>query len=152
MVAGLGLAVPLPRQKALVHEDIWHLRFHRERELPRLIQVAENRRRRLSPMQVIHRRDGGSLLQWSVRDALVLKWVSLRLNGQLPLSPRCTHTAGHRGGWDGLQDISTCLREGGRFVYRTDIWGYYRHISKSQLRHNVTQFVAEGALRQLIYQ
>ncbi|EEU9451533.1 hypothetical protein MTQ55_14210 [Escherichia coli] len=26
-------------------------------------------------------------MQWRARDALVLKWVSLQLNGKLPLSP-----------------------------------------------------------------
>ncbi|TQO04835.1 UNVERIFIED_ORG: reverse transcriptase (RNA-dependent DNA polymerase) [Citrobacter freundii] len=141
------------RQKAPAHADIWHLRFHRARELPRLIQAAENGTYRLSPMQVIRRSHGQeSLLQWCAGDALVLKWVSLRLHGQLPLSPRCTHTAGHRGGRDGLQDISTCLREGYRFVYRTDIRGYYRHISKGQLKRHVDRFVAEDALRQVIYQ
>ncbi len=87
------------RQKAPPGADIWHLRFHRERELPRLIREAESGTYRLSPMQVIRRKAGQeSLVQWSARDALVLKWVSLQLNGKLPLSPRCTHTAGHRGG------------------------------------------------------
>lgn len=56
-------------------------------------------------------------------DALVLKWVSLQLNGKLPLSPRCTHTAGHRGGRTGLQEIPTHLSVGYRFMYRTDIRG-----------------------------
>ena len=65
-------------------------------------------------------------MQWSARDALVLKWVSLQLNGKLLLSPQCTHTAGHR--------------------------GYYRHISKTQLKRHTERFVPERHLRQVIYQ
>ena len=133
--------------------DIWHLRFHRERELPRLIREAESGTYRLSPMQVIRRKPGQeSLVQWSARDALVLKWVSLQLNGKLPLSPRCTHTAGHRGGRSGLQEITTHLSAGYRFMYRTDIRGYYRHISKAQLKRHVERFVPEQHLRQVIHQ
>lgn len=141
------------RQKAPPGADIWHLRFHRERELPRLIREAESGTYRLSPMQVIRRKAGQeSLVQWSARDALVLKWVSLQLNRKLPLSPRCTHTAGHRGGRSGLQEIITHLREGYRFVYCTDIRGYYRHISKAQLKRHTERFVPELHLRQVIHQ
>lgn len=91
-------------------------------------------------------------MQWSARDALVLKWVSLQLKGKLPLSPRCTHTAGHRGGRDGLMDITTHLREGYRFMYRTDIRGYYQHISKAQLKRHTDRFVQARPLRALIHQ
>ena len=88
-------------------------------------------------------------MQWSARDALVLKWVSLQLNGKLPLSPRCTHTAGHRGG---LQEVTTHLREGYCFMYRTDIRGYYRHISKAQLKRHTERFIPEWHLRRVIHQ
>lgn len=133
--------------------DIWHLRFHWERELPRLIRETESGTYRLSPMQVIRRKAGQeSLVQWNARDALVLKWVSLQLNGKLSLSPLCTHTAGHRGGRDGLQEITAYLREGYRFMYRTDIRGYYRHINKAQLKRHTERFVPERHLRQLIHQ
>ncbi|WP_244467832.1 reverse transcriptase domain-containing protein [Escherichia coli] len=104
-------------------------------------------------MQVVRRPQGQeNLLQWSARDALVLKWVSLQIQSRLPLSPRCTHTAGHRGGRTGLQAITNCLQEGYRFVYWTDIRGYYRHISKGQLKRHVNRFVPESHLRQLIHQ
>lgn len=141
------------RRKAPPDADIWHLRFHRERELPRIIREAENGTYRLSPMQVIRRRYGQeSLLQWCARDALVLKWVSLQLTGRLPLSPRCTHTAGHRGGRNTLQDITRCLQDGYRFVYRTDIRGYYRHICKAQLKRHTERFVSDCHLKSLIHQ
>ncbi len=141
------------RQKAPPGADIWHLRFHREQELPRLIREAESGTYQLSPMQVIRRKSGQeNLVQWCARDALVLKWVSLQLNGKLPLSPRCTHTAGHGGGRSGLHEITAHLREGYRFMYRTDIRGYYRHISKAQLKWHTERFVPERHLRQLIHQ
>ncbi|HGG6427541.1 TPA: reverse transcriptase domain-containing protein [Salmonella enterica subsp. enterica serovar Kottbus] len=141
------------RKKAPAGADIWHLRFHREQILPDLIRAAESGTYRLSPMQVVRRRHGQeSLLQWCARDALVLKWVSLQVAGRLPFSPRCTHTAGHRGGRDGLQAITRCLQEGYTFVYRTDIRGYYRHIRKAQLKQHVNRFVPEPHLKQLIHQ
>ena len=106
------------RQKAPPGADIWHLRYHRAQELPRLIRAAENGTYRLSPMQVVRRSHGQeNLLQWSAGDALVLKWVSLQIQSRLPLSPRCTHIAGHRGGRSGLHAITRCLQEGHRFVY-----------------------------------
>lgn len=142
------------RQKAPPGADIWHLRYHRAQVLPRLIQAAENGTYRLSPMQVVRRSHGQeNLLQWSAGDALlVLKWVSLQIQSRLPLSPWCIHTAGHRGGRSGLQAITRCLQEGYRFVYRTDIRGYYRHICKGQLKRHVDRFIPEAHLRQLIHQ
>ncbi len=141
------------RQKAPVGADIWHLRYHRVQKLPRLIQAAENGTYRLSPMQVARRSHGqDSQLQWCAADALVLKWVSLQIQSRLPLSPRCTHTAGHRGGRNGLQAITGCLRDGYRFMYRTDIRGYYRHINKGQLKRHVDRFIPEPNLRVLIHQ
>ncbi|WP_247152015.1 reverse transcriptase domain-containing protein [Escherichia coli] len=37
-------------------------------------------------------------------------------------------------------------------MYRTDIRGYYRHISKAQLKRHVERFVPEQHLRQVIHQ
>lgn len=37
-------------------------------------------------------------------------------------------------------------------MYRTDIRGYYRHISKAQLKRHTERFVPERHLRQVIYQ
>ncbi len=141
------------RKKAPAGADIWHLRFHREQILPGLIRAAESGTYRLSPVQVVRRRHGQeSLLQWCARDALVLKWVSLQAVGRLPFSPRCTHTAGHRGGRDGLQAITRCLQEGYTFVYRTDIRGYYRHIRKAELYSLVKAAVADPALCAIVKQ
>ena len=57
-----------------------------------------------------------------------------------------------RGGRNGLQAITACLKDGYRFMYRTDIRGYYRHISKAQLKHHTARFVPEPHLRSLICQ
>ncbi len=37
-------------------------------------------------------------------------------------------------------------------MYRTDIRGYYRHISKAQLKRHTERFIPEPHLRQLVYQ
>lgn len=61
-------------------------------------------------------------MQWRARDALVLKWVSLQLNGKLPLSPPSVRTQLDAGGDGAGCRISPAhLRAGYRFMYRTDI-------------------------------
>lgn len=37
-------------------------------------------------------------------------------------------------------------------MYRTDIWDYYRHISKVQLKRYTERFIPERHLRQVIHQ
>lgn len=37
-------------------------------------------------------------------------------------------------------------------MYRTDILGYYRHISKAQLKRHTERFIPEPHLRQQVYQ
>lgn len=89
---------------------------------------------------------------WSAADALVMKWVALEIKDQLPLQSRCVHTAGHRGGRDSLAEITQTLALGARFVWRTDIRGYYRHIRKQQPWHHVCRFVSSPVLQNIIKQ
>ncbi|RJF53293.1 hypothetical protein D4100_22695 [Serratia inhibens] len=50
-------------------------------------------------MQLVGRRGKGEeqLAQWNAQDALVLKWVALRIGGLLPTHARCAHLKGHGG-------------------------------------------------------
>ncbi|EAT8962739.1 transposase [Salmonella enterica] len=140
------------RRKAGHNADIWDLRFKWSQEQHRLFNLVTGGEYRLSPMNVIRNYAGEPVLQWSARDALVLKWVALKIKDRLPVQEACTHVAGRRGGRDSLAQISRAIREGARYVYRTDIRGYYRHIQKAQLYNHLCRFVDEPALRQLLHQ
>ncbi|EBF0843297.1 transposase [Salmonella enterica] len=141
------------RHHAPVNADIWDLRFHWQRENPRLYRQVLNGEYRLSPLQVFRARRGNvSVAVWSSRDALVLKWTCLMIQGCLPVHEDCVHVAGHHGGRDSLARITQVIRDGAIFVYRTDIRGYYRHIRKAMLYAQVCRSVMDPVLQALIRQ
>lgn len=134
--------------------DIWDLRFHWSHRNQALFDQVLAGRYRLSPMRV-HRQAGRSWVQWSARDALILKWVALEVQQQLPLHRRCTHVRGH-GGRQVLVEIAQAVSSGDYpFVYRTDIRGYYRHIRKEQvaalIRRHLGDPVHIGLIEQYLH-
>lgn len=141
------------RRKSTPDADIWDIWFHWSHEQDVLFERVINGQYHLSPMLIHRRRDTGeAFAQWSARDALVLKWVSLMIQGHIPVSSHCVHVAGRRGGRDSLRDIAAYLRNGARYVYRTDIRGYYRHINRKQVYHQVCRYIPDPVLQDLIYQ
>ncbi|MEG1348143.1 MAG: reverse transcriptase domain-containing protein [Hafnia sp.] len=78
--------------------------------------------------------------------------MALQITDRLPVQTACTHVKGHHGGRDSLAAIAQAIRGGARYVYRTDIRGYYRHIQKVQLYHHLCRFVPEPALQSLLHQ
>ncbi|EIV4812171.1 transposase [Salmonella enterica] len=142
----------IARRKAGHNAQVWDLRFRWAQEGIPLLQQVTDGTYRLSPMEIIRHRNGEAQARWSARDALVLKWVTLKLQDRLPVQEACAHVAGRRGGRDSLAQISRAIREGARYVYRTDIRGYYRHIQKAQLYSHLCRFVHEPALRRLLHQ
>ncbi|ELO3113797.1 transposase, partial [Escherichia coli] len=140
------------RRRASHNADIWHLRFHREKYPERIWQQVDNGEYRLLPPQLIRTGKQDDIVLWSAADAMVMKWVALEIKDLLPLQSRCVHTAGHRGGRDSLAEITQTLAQGARFVWRTDIRGYYRHIRKEQLWHHVCRFVRSPVLQNVIKQ
>jgi hypothetical protein len=140
------------RRNAPANADVWHLRFHWQRDGTALRQCVEQGRYRLSPMQAITNSAGEALAMWSAQDALVLKWVALRVAQYLPTHERCHHVKGY-GCKHSLQQVAAALRQQNyRYVYRTDIRGYYRHIRKDQLAMLVRNWVADPVLCRLILQ
>lgn len=110
---------------------------------------------RLSPMQVYRQYDR-SWVQWSAMDALVLKWVALQVEHELPKHPHCHHLKGHDGVAGASRRVTDAWRSSNwHYVYRTDIRGYYRHILKhqvdSQLRWHVHDPVCRELCRQWLY-
>lgn len=89
---------------------------------------------------------------WSAQDALVLKWLALSVEHQLPQHEACMHLR-ERGVRRSLQQLTERLQTGRyRFVHRTDIRGYYRHIRKPQIILLVNEWVTDPVQRELIEQ
>ncbi|HGM5414922.1 TPA: reverse transcriptase domain-containing protein [Serratia marcescens] len=140
------------RRHAPSNADIWHLRFHWREHGEALYRQVCSGHYRLQPMQV-HRRYDNSWVQWSAQDALVLKWVTLQVEDQLPTHPSCVHLKGRGGGRQSVAQVWQALTSGEHaFVYRTDIRGYYRHIRKAQVLSLVQQHIDDPVLIDLIEQ
>ncbi|MGK4429276.1 transposase, partial [Yersinia enterocolitica] len=120
------------RRNAPANADVWHLRFHWAAQGMHLLEQVCSGHYRLSPM-LVHRQGQDSWAQWCARDALVLKWVALQVAKDLPVHQRCVHVKGHGGVRRSIADVAACLQhEEWRFVYRTDIRGYYRIFANSR--------------------
>ncbi|AVZ00444.1 transposase (plasmid) [Lelliottia sp. WB101] len=145
------------RRNAPHNADIWHLRHHAHRLLPVIWQQVQDRTYRLSPMQQVSPagpgRESDSLMMWSAADALVLKWVALTVAPDLQIHPGCLHLQG--GAHRAVRKVAAQLATGRwRFVYRTDIRGYYRHIRKAMAwrvwQENTTDPACLSLIRQYL--
>lgn len=140
------------RNRAPANADVWHLRFHWQTLGPALFRRVTAGNYRLSAMQVIGGPGRERRAQWSAQDALVLKWVALKVEGLLPTHPLCAHVKG-QGGHRSVAAVGQALASGAFFfVYRTDIRGYYRHIRKEQVSRLIAQRVGCPVLRALLHQ
>ncbi|QNQ55445.1 reverse transcriptase domain-containing protein [Serratia liquefaciens] len=136
------------RRHASANADIWHLRFHWPSQHEQWLNRVLAGEYRLSPMLVWKKR-----IQWSAQDALVLKWVALQVEGTLPRPKDCHHFKGHGGVRGSTRLVSTAWHDGRwRYVYRTDIRGYYRHILKHQVAGQLQWHVHDAVLRDLCLQ
>lgn len=136
--------------------DVWDLRFHWQTVRHELFRQVTEGRYRLKPMLCYRTRGGERLAQWSAADALVLKWLALQVDGKLPVHRRCEHRKDSGGVRSSVRRLHRAILEGEyRFVYRTDIRGYYRHIRKqqvcSQFCRYITDPVLQGLFRQYVY-
>ncbi len=141
------------RRHARPGADIRHLRFHWQTENERLWRLVQEGAYRLTPMKIYRRADGEGLAQWSAPDALVLKWCALHIDGRLPVHERCEHRRGNGGYVASVRKVREALTtETYRYVFRTDIRGYYRHIRKKQLWLQVSRFITDRRLLPLLEQ
>lgn len=138
------------RKNAPVGADIWDLRFNWQTERGALLDALRQGNYRLSPMQIVGTSQNAV---WSSRDALVLKWVALKITGHLPLHERCEHVRGHGGGRASVQRLHDVLNSGEYpWVCRTDIKGYYGAIQKPQLLEQLRQCIADPMMLHLLQQ
>lgn len=140
------------RQHAPTNADVWDVRFKWPTLKAQWLALVLAGKYTLSPMQVFHRY-GRHWVQWSAQDALVLKWVAMQVGGKLPGDRHCYHLKGH-GGIDGaIKQVSGAYYSGGwRYVYRTDIRGYYRHIIKAQVARQLRWHIDDEVCRDLCLQ
>ncbi|WP_024531420.1 reverse transcriptase domain-containing protein, partial [Serratia fonticola] len=125
------------RKNAPPSADIWDLRLHWPQQRDGLLTQLKAGRYRLSAMWVVGKKKQA---MWTARDALVLKWVALKLAGRLPLHPRCEHVKGHGGGAASLRRLNEVVHSGDYpWVCRTDIKGYYGAIQKPFLLEQLRQ-------------
>lgn len=140
------------RQHAPPNADVWDLRFKWPQQQFQWLKRVLAGEYRLSPMQVYRRRNT-SWVQWSAHDALVLKWVAIQIAGKLPRNTHCHHLKGHGGVSGSTQSVSSAWQGGEwRYVYRTDIRGYYRHILKHQVAGQLQWHIANVVCRDLCLQ
>ncbi len=160
------------RQTAPEGADVWDIRWQAQQSttyLTDLLHTLQAGEYRLSPLQ-LHGQGEDRKAVWSAQDALVLKWVALSIEGQLPLHPACEHVKGHGGGRQSVNRLHALLTGTApehtpehttdtpkktadyAWVCRTDIRGYYRNISKETLLNQVRQHVQDPVLTELIRQ
>ncbi len=138
------------RKSAPADADIWDLRFHWETTRTDFLQQLQTGKYRLSPMRVTGR---NQRMMWTARDALALKWLAVRIQGQLPLHEKCEHVKGHGGGKSSVVRLSSAVQTGEYpWVCRTDIRGYYGSVDKARLLSQLKQHITRPAYLSLLEQ
>lgn len=139
------------RKRHPPNSDVWHLRWRWSAEGEALFRCVTAGRYRLSPMLITGRGQDARAI-WSASDALVLKWVALRIQHLLPQHEACMHLTGG-GVVKSVARVSEALKtQRYCFVHRTDIRGYYAHILKPQVVAQVERWVTDPVLQALVRQ
>ena len=97
----------------------------------------------------VYRTSEGSFESWSARDALVLKALAIVLGGQLRLSERCYHLAGHGGSKRAVCDVVEALPNH-TFVFRTDVKSYYASIDHDVLQAELEKHIDDERVLSLL--
>jgi len=133
------------------------VRFHWEAQGEALWRAVRSGAYRLRAMQCWRTHEGEQVAMWDAQDALVLKYVALKISACLPVHPRCEHLKGHGGRKASLHRIAAALEHGlgdevMQFVCRTDIRGYYQHIRKPMLMNLLMRHVDDPCLLSVLEQ
>lgn len=144
------------RKHAPANADVWDFLYRYSiQNLPNsdIISTLILGDYRLSPMLMIKKQDQTYIAMWSASDAFILKIVALILLKEqvLPVSRLCTHVKGHSTKHH-LATIEARIKKGYKYVYRTDIASYYANIDKYRLLEDISKYVKEKYIINLITQ
>lgn len=141
------------RRKHYHHNsDVWQLRrWWDEKKRVIVAQLREGRYRFREQRRVQARGDVKEI--WAAQDALVLKALAIALGEELQphLSPRCFHLAGTGGHKGAVREVAPHLHEY-KFVFRTDVKGYYASINHDILFNLVSRYVRDAVVLDLVGQ
>ena len=134
------------------NNDVWHVRFGWAKQKAALQKQLRSGRYRLNECHVARGAGRPSEL-WSAMDALVLKAIAIVLTEHLKphLSDRCFHLAGTGGLKGAVREVATQVSEH-RFVFRTDVKGYYASIDHDLLFELIRQQVKDARVLALLWQ
>lgn len=133
--------------------DIWHLRFHWQRERARILVALNAGTYRFSAMRLVTTAGGEKRAVWDAADALVLRCMTRLLEQLLPVSVLCEHVRGHGGGRASVrQTHARTLSRRWPWICRTDIRGYYGHICGTTLYAQLSEYVRSPLLLNLLHQ
>ena len=136
------------------NNDVWHLRFHWQKEKEKLIQALKDGTFSFGCVEKINSPKHTTFL-WDARDALVLKAIAIYLESELKpiLSDRIFHLAGtkenKKGSKAAVRAVFDAVPEY-HFVLRTDVKGYYASIDHDLLFEQAKKVVKDPFLRRLI--
>ena len=99
---------------------------------------------RFSPVN-LYLVDGEIRSVWSAADALVIRAVAQLLGPELKIHHHCLHIKGHGGVAEGIRFVKQHYHHN-RYVWRSDVKGYYRHIRDGILMRQLGKYVREKRL------
>ena len=139
------------RKEAHHNNDVWHLRFFWLQLKLQLQQTLLLGNYDFSPCRSLNV-TGQSIGQWSAKDALVLKAMSLVLSEHLIPSVReeCIHVSGRGGAKGCVQYLRNTVSQY-RFVCRSDVNSYYASIEHQCLAERFEQLVDDPLVCELFY-
>lgn len=132
------------------NSDVWDLRFHWTEIKPQLIADLMSGNFQIGCTRLAEI-DGEQIEIFSAIDALVLKAVSILLSRAWhhEISSRCFHVAGRGGGKGAIRQIQDQLPEH-RFVFRSDVKGYYASIQHDLLMQQLREKIDDERLLQIL--
>ena len=131
--------------------DVWHLRRWWHEKKPLLQQQLRDGSFKFRELRLI-RGEERQIEWWSSLDALVLKAMSIVLREHIQplLSARCFHLAGSGGMKAAVREVAANVGSN-KFVFRTDVKGYYASINHHILMEIVGRYVQDEKVLALLW-
>lgn len=130
------------------NSDVWDFRRHWDDQRASITEAIQTGRYQFDPVS-LYAVEHQIRSVWSARDALVLRATAQVLSEGLSIHPSCLHSRGHGGVHKGLRWANQ-KRKTHRFLYRSDVKGYYRHIRHGVVLRQLRQQIHEPALLHLL--